>query len=1092
MKKQHSEQHPAARDAGTMTGEGLQEAYVADKPVTEGITSDLGESSQDEKRFTGMNVSDLLFLEIFAGTARLSKVARDVGMQILPVDKTNARASQIFVAQYDLADPNDVEALVELIRTERHRILAIHLAPACGTASRAREKKLSSLAKRGFKIPVPLRSRDKPMGLDGLQGLDKVRTEAANLTYSATAVIMKLCLELHILCSVENPANSLFWFFPEIEALLDKGYRVEIHNCMHGGARNKLTTWWATQNVFGELSILCDGRHEHAKWNPKPIGQKLTFPTAEEAAYPMLLCKRLVAIFLSYAKHLGAEQPHTLQEQLPASNVTSHRWILNMLPKGKRMKPLVSEFQSYKIFAIDSVSDPEKTVIFDNLPKGSRIVQRRLQWGKIRVDEHACLWLSGDKSLEIDKSSPLLGKHDTGEETHAEIVTVGIPRSPWDFLERAVNAGHPRTLAIRLNEAVTKMLRENFAEEPYHVVKTRALFLRKWTQRCRDLTADEQVLHQGLEPHLQHVLQGKRLLLCKEMLQELQYPDTELVDTICSGFPLTGWLPRSQVFPACLKRPAHSVESACKLAKGVNKSILKQVTEQNDAELADEVWRQSMEEADKGWVWFDESGDLDGKILAKRFGLRQAEKIRMIDDCSIGGFNATCGVNEKMRVHSVDEMAAYICWCMTYLGKGAMRQVVGKTYDLKNAYKQYGVRSQDRDLLRIAVWDPVARRVRLMGSNALPFGAVGSVGAFLRISMAVWYIGVVGLRLCWTSFFDDFTLLSKKSFSKSAEVSAETLFTLLGLQFATEGKKAVAWSTRVKTLGVLIDLDPEGGDGDLVTVGHTDSRVAELQQSLGTFLKERKMSRKDAEKLRGRLQWFESFAQGRIAQQALRVISRIASSGRQKEELVAFELNAIAFLKERVLGAPPTQIQSTNLSTWLIFSDGACEGDEQKQGSIGAVLVNPDGVVCSYISEEVPEYWMKYFLSDSAHPIFELELLPILCAIHTWKAFVGHCQCVFYLDNEAAKGALIRATTCTVPGRAILQSFIEEEMACQVKVWFSRVPTSSNISDAPSRLDTEEMDALGVAKSVVSWSTLWDMLGKAGSRHWGFDDGIRQ
>ena len=123
----------------------------------------------------------------------------------------------------------------------------------------------------------------------------------------------------------------------------------------------------------------------------------------------------------------------------------------------------------------------------------------------------------------------------------------------------------------------------------------------------------------------------------------------------------------------------------------------------------------------------------------------------------------------------------------------------------------------------------------------------------------------------------------------------------------------------MKTLGVLIDLDPEGSNGDLVTVGHTDSRVAELQQSLDEFLKEKKMSRKDAEKLRGRLQWFESFAQGRIAQQALRVIGRIASSGRQKETLTGFELNAIAFLRERVLGAPPTQIQSTNLSTWLIF-----------------------------------------------------------------------------------------------------------------------------------------------------------------------------
>ena len=41
-----------------------------------------------------------------------------------------------------------------------------------------------------------------------------------------------------------------------------------------------------------------------------------------------------------------------------------------------------------------------------------------------------------------------------------------------------------------------------------------------------------------------------------------------------------------------------------------------------------------------------------------------------------------------------------------------------------------------------------------------------------------------------------------------------------------------------------------------------------------------------------------------------------------------------------------------------------------------------------------------------------------------------------HLDNEAASRALVRATTCTVPDCAILQSFIEEEIACQVKVGF--------------------------------------------------------
>ena len=80
--------------------------------------------------------------------------------------------------------------------------------------------------------------------------------------------------------------------------------------------------------------------------------------------------------------------------------------------------------------------------------------------------------------------------------------------------------------------------------------------------------------------------------------------------------------------------------------------------------------------------------------------------------------------------------------------------------------------------------------------------------------MAVWFLGVKGLRLCWTSFFDDYTLLSRRSNSNSASLSAELLFQLLGITFATEGKKAVEWNTKVKTLGVVLDLGSRKGNGD--------------------------------------------------------------------------------------------------------------------------------------------------------------------------------------------------------------------------------------------------------------------------------------
>ena len=114
---------------------------------------------------------------------------------------------------------------------------------------------------------------------------------------------------------------------------------------------------------------------------------------------------------------------------------------------------------------------------------------------------------------------------------------------------------------------------------------------------------------------------------------------------------------------------------------------------------------------------------------------------------------------------------------------------------------QYGIHPSDRDLLRLAVWNPELGRVQLLGANALPFGAIGSVSAFLRVAMAVWYIGVRGLRLCWTSFFDDYTMLSKRLTSRSAALAAESLFEMLGIDFARDGQKGCGMEHKSKDSG---------------------------------------------------------------------------------------------------------------------------------------------------------------------------------------------------------------------------------------------------------------------------------------------------
>ena len=108
----------------------------------------------------------------------------------------------------------------------------------------------------------------------------------------------------------------------------------------------------------------------------------------------------------------------------------------------------------------------------------------------------------------------------------------------------------------------------------------------------------ERRLHENLEGHLKEVLAGKRLLLFKEILEELNYPDKTLVDEICAGFTLSGWQSRSNVFPSSLKRPAQSLESACKVAKGLNRNICKQVASSSDEALSAEVWEVTQEELD--------------------------------------------------------------------------------------------------------------------------------------------------------------------------------------------------------------------------------------------------------------------------------------------------------------------------------------------------------------------------------------------------------------------------------------------------------------------------------------------------------------
>ena len=169
--------HPATRskreaDAEVFTHEAEQDAFHTER-----------------RDFAGVDVSQLIFMEVFAGTARLSKVVRDAGFQAMPIDKTAERSSQIHICLHDFTAADEFNQVLEFISANHDRITWIHCAPACGTASQARNRPLPNLEAAGYKVAKPLRSLQHIYGLPGLQGLDKLRTEQANIVYDNTATL---------------------------------------------------------------------------------------------------------------------------------------------------------------------------------------------------------------------------------------------------------------------------------------------------------------------------------------------------------------------------------------------------------------------------------------------------------------------------------------------------------------------------------------------------------------------------------------------------------------------------------------------------------------------------------------------------------------------------------------------------------------------------------------------------------------------------------------------------------------------------------------------------------------------------------------
>jgi hypothetical protein len=72
------------------------------------------------------------------------------------------------------------------------------------------------------------------------------------------------------------------------------------------------------------------------------------------------------------------------------------------------------------------------------------------------------------------------------------------------------------------------VVRANLLDPPFVLAKKRALYLKRWTARAKELAVAEEQHREQMPEHVRCVVGQKRLVLLGEMLSDLGYPDTNL------------------------------------------------------------------------------------------------------------------------------------------------------------------------------------------------------------------------------------------------------------------------------------------------------------------------------------------------------------------------------------------------------------------------------------------------------------------------------------------------------------------------------------------------------------------------------------
>ena len=654
-----------------------------------------------------------------------------------------------------------------------------------------------------------------------------------------------------------------------------------------------------------------------------------------------------------------------------------------------------------------------------------------------------------------------------------EGLTLGIPFDVVEFVSAALKLQHPFE-PHALPGPLEHCIRFRMTSSVKHVISSRNAAVHFWRGRVDLLEPREVVLHNAMHVDVAAVMAGKRVLAFSEMLASIQFPvHRRLTHLLSTGFPVTGAYPPSEVLPRSSRTASLDVADLWRTAKDTQNRISSRPGSSDDRELDREVYASTLAEAKRGWLKgpfspTDLSSRLGCWVPSRRFGVRQGGKVRCIDDYAASGINSAlsatetvepddlCAIAGNVRAHmdaftassSSRPTSSYFSSSVRHADHAEAR-LLARMWDLESAYRQLARSPSHSSFTVIAAWDPDDEIYKYFEQPPLGFGASASVLSFKWVASALKAVLIDIFSVALTNFYDDFTILEVEVLATNAREVVEQVFHLLGWRL----KELPDLSSETSPLGAVLNLDHcrKG----FATIRNKESRVKEIIQSIDDAGATAVVPSDLLPRLRGRLLFARSLSFGRCGGVALRALgSAIVTNDKRTISIQGELARALFSLRQHLLGARPREIRVAHRHPPVLFVDGAFEtaDDGSYIGSIGAVIYDPIDKACELFRLSVSSPHLAFLLGAGKTAIFQLEILPVVVSRLLWTDRLRDRALFTFVDNEAAKAALIAGYSAQPVAVRLLAVLTELDVKDGALTWFERVPTSSNPADAPSRL----------------------------------------